>query len=211
MRALCLAMAVVLGAVGAGQAATLSFDSRAAFLAATGPAQGLDFNGFSAEAFFDTAPLDLGPFSVGTDGGIVLTGGGVRRNLLDLPATAPRSLDIDATAQLNVLIQRGHSFRIVFDRPTTAFGADFRQFNEVPRVLVALDGGAGLAPSTVAGTRFFGLVSDVAFTTLTFIALRSDNFGLDNALFVSAIPLPASLPLLLGALVLLGGLRRRPV
>ena len=67
-------------------------------------------------------------------------------------------------------------------------------------------------PNTFAGA-FFGIVSDLAIRSIRFDAGTQggsiETFELDNARFVSAVPLPAALPLFLSALAALGFVGRR--
>lgn len=67
-------------------------------------------------------------------------------------------------------------------------------------------------PNTFAG-EFFGIVSDLAIRSIRFDAGTQggsgETFELDNARFVSAVPVPAALPLFLSALAALGFVSRR--
>jgi PEP-CTERM motif len=97
-------------------------------------------------------------------------------------------------------------FTITFNSAITAFGADFRGFNNldiVPRSVILVDGN-NLSPPVVPGNgdaSFFGLTSDTAFTAVTIMRNpnydrvgSSDAFGMDNVTFsgVSAVPEPST-------------------
>ncbi len=106
-------------------------------------------------------------------------------------------------------------FTITFDAPVRAFGASFGGMqNSALRTVIEVAGTTVTPPQQVGDTiQFFGLVSDTTFTTLRFVGLANDGFGMDNVLFSAAAPVPGpgGSALALGALAMLAaGARRRP-
>lgn len=102
-----------------------------------------------------------------------------------------------------------------------AFGADFDLRPEGPGTGVALfvtfaDLTTQLISPEIdrltAGA-FYGLISDTPILSIRFDAgtqeIGYEHFDLDNARLVSAVPIPAALPLLLSALAALGLIARR--
>jgi len=108
----------------------------------------------------------------------------------------------------------------------TAFGAEWNLGPAQPGTnltfLITFVGGGGTTlvdaivnPNAMQGfIGFFGIVSDMAIASIelaegTMQGFMFETFSLDDARFVSAVPLPAALPLFLTALAALGFLGRR--
>lgn len=202
-------------------AATVVFENRDDFEAASGSLAVFDFNGFTADTSFRTAPLDVGPFTLQTTGAIspFLTG----RNLIDVPPLVFTTFNVDGTAILNGFVTRNlfssSVFDIIFDTPIFSFGADFADLQTDTGTTRLIVNGEALAPSVAApnAVRFFGFTSTEAFTTVRFdtVGFGSDGFGADNITFggaavVAAVPEPATwLTLILGFAFVGGSMRSR--
>lgn len=136
----------------------------------------------------------------------------------------PPTLNRVAFGQFTGFVQRDGFRDITFDfpLPVTAFGGDF---SSVSSLLVGSFDGTSMTLSisdALAGDAgFFGVVSDDTFSSISFSTeagqiffpggppVGGETFNLDNftiaPITIAPIPLPASLPLLVGALVVLGG------
>lgn len=162
------------------------------------------FNGFAVDQSFNGFAVDVGDFSLNADA----IG---NRNLIDALPAVPNGGDIDGTTFLNYFLN-GSSATIVFDAAITAVGFDIQNFGNVGNVstLSVLDGVFDQT-DIPGGTLFFGLVSDTAFTSLTFTSEINDGFALDNLTYgtTAPIPVPAGLPLILGGLGAIAMLRRK--
>ena len=104
-----------------------------------------------------------------------------------------------------------------FPQPITAFGGDFSSLSSL-MVTGSFDGTSMTLsiPDAIGGSEgFFGLIGDTAFSSISFSTdkgvfvfpegppVGGETFNLDD-FTIAPIPLPAGLPLLLGALGMLG-------
>ncbi|GGE21880.1 hypothetical protein GCM10011360_07990 [Primorskyibacter flagellatus] len=197
---------------GTAQSAVFTYDTAAAFATATA---GMTL---STEDFEDDTPgsyygdgnsVDVGGFSLSSD-----HPNDAPRNTIDAQPLQFPEFNVNGSTVANILYGLGTSLTLTFDSPIFAFGAMFADLNNgVVRTEIDV-AGATLTPA-VAGigeVRFFGFVSDAAFSTITFRGVENDGYGMDDVVYggsAPAIPLPAGLPLLLTGLFGLGALRRR--
>lgn len=196
-----LALATSLVA-GAAQAATTSFTNELLFAQAAGNLTTEDFSAATVGTSL-IGTVDFGPFSTIVNS--TVTGNGF--NVIADPGVNAGGM-VGRNLQFGLL--DGETVTIVFDQAITAFGAMFAAINDLNRARSTFSGGGTtdwLAPVSGAGGRFFGIVSDTAFTSVTITGLsNSEGFGLDNLRYGTAtpVPVPAS-GLLLGGMALLGG------
>ncbi|MEM8754117.1 MAG: VPLPA-CTERM sorting domain-containing protein [Pseudomonadota bacterium] len=213
---LAAATAVAIFAAGAAHAASFNvFTDRTAFEAAATSLELETFNGVSGQPSFANTPLTVGDLTLQSTGTL---SSDIERNAIDQPPTQFGSFDIDGTAVANVLLTGGDDdFTITFADPITAFFADFGAFNdEIQRTQIVVNGEQILPPVSPddAGSSF-GFISDMAFTSILFTDFDGDNdgFSIDNIAYgdgdLTAVPVPATLPLLLGGLAIFGLMRRR--
>lgn len=124
-------------------------------------------------------------------------------NKIDASPISPE-VDANGTTLVNFFTNAADDAAIDFSAPTYAFGADFKNLNDVIARTEIEVLGSIFAPSVEASgaLRFFGVISDMAFSTVNFRGLQNDVFGADNVSYstVAPIPLPA------GGLLLLTGL-----
>ena len=104
----------------------------------------------------------------------------------------------------------------LFDNVQTAFGIDWSSFDQTETNVAYSDNGGGangdiFQPVTTAGAGFFGVINENGFTEITFTVTQTEILEFDNIQYgaAAAIPVPASLPLLVGALGVLGFARRK--
>lgn len=99
---------------------------------------------------------------------------------------------------------------LTFTSAMTAFAATIGNMATLEKANVYLDN--TFVGTLNGGSTFFGLISDRAFTSITFadatLPGRNTQFNIDN-LRVAAVPVAAALPMLLSGLGLIAGLRRR--
>ena len=197
---------------GTAQSAVFAYDTAADFATATA---GMTL---STEDFEDDTPgsyygngnsVDVGGFTLSSD-----HPSPAPRNTIDAPPLQYAEFDINGSTVANILYALGTSLTLTFDSPILAFGALFADLNnEALRTEIDV-AGVTLVPA-IAGigeVRFFGFVSDTAFSTITFRGVDNEGYGMDEVVYggsAPAIPLPAGLPLLLTGLLGFGILRRR--
>ena len=120
--ATCLGLAIQINTANAGVVTVHT--SRADFNAVAGATTLEDFNSFTSEVDFLTAPLDVGDFTIST------TNTFAARNFIDLPPVQFTDFDIDGTNVVNAFLENGDTLFLTFDVPITAFGADFGNLND---------------------------------------------------------------------------------
>jgi len=202
---------VALVVAGSATAATVTYTDRTTFNVAASPTLFEDFNGFVADTNFVPAPVVAGFMTVSGSAGATTAFG---NNKVDVPPQDSQ-VDVDGTASLNVFTQAGVSVFLTFSQALTGWGADFHAFNDdAHRTLIFVDG-VEVTTELVAGndTRFFGFVSDTAFTTLEFRGVQNDVFGVDNVAGAAvAVPEPTTWALMILGFGAAGAsLRRRRV
>lgn len=212
-----LAAAVTMGLGATAQAAIVAYDSKTAFESVFVQTGSEDFNGVAGQPSFSGTAFDLGSFSLMTSGANLSTDEG--RNAIDQPPPLFSSFNVDGTAFANILLNASdQTFTIVFSEAITAFGADFGGMNNSQARTSVTVAGETVVPSVTSGNqvRFFGVVSDVAFTTLVFaFNENNDGFSMDNVVFgtgafaADPVPLPAAAVLFAPAIGALVGLRRK--
>ncbi|MEO0400275.1 MAG: VPLPA-CTERM sorting domain-containing protein [Pseudomonadota bacterium] len=196
-------------------AATVTFTDRVAFEAAAGGVQTEDFSsqtvGLLAE---NTANGGFNGFTVtwsdvsGSNMGVGIDDPGFDNRL-----AWGEDLFFNGSGQV------GPTITLEFDAPILAIGFDW--FDDDTTDVYSLTVGGetfvnGPFDSNGSGDGFFGLVSDVGFSTLVFTSTAQGGFvrpfGVDNiayALEPNVVPLPAGLPLLLTGLAGLSFAGRR--
>lgn len=175
------------------EAAISVYTSRAAFDAAAGTTSSQDFNSFASDTPFNLVPLDVGPFTLS------VIGSASSSNRIDVPPALFAGFSVDGTAFAAGELNGLNSVLITFDAPITSFGADFAGWNDtIRRSDLVIDGNVIMPPTTVGNQiRFFGVTSDVAFTTVEIRGVPGlgDSFGFDNVSFgasaTSVVPEPA--------------------
>lgn len=195
---------------GAGSAATTSYTNATAFAAAAGTLQLENFRG-EVRGSSLAGTRDFGGFTTTlnssvTDPAFNVVGGPSSLNSAGLPGT-----------NLQIGLLEGETFTFTFDSAITAFGALFANVNDFfPRSTFSGGGTTDWLPVVNRfGARFFGIVSDTPFTTVTITGgLFTEGFGIDNVRWAAApvptpVPLPASGILLLGAVLAVGAIGRR--
>lgn len=211
LASLLVSSAVAVAAPAAAQITT--FTNRGAFAGAAAPLSTVDFESFATDTSFRTSPVDAGPFSVRVVG---TTASNTSYNFVDVAPAASSESDVNGTNNLRVFTDATSSFFFQFDNPTTAFGADFRSFNDSSlRTLIFVDGMQITPPvSPMSGAlTFFGFTSTSAFSTVEFRGVQNDVFGIDDVSFsraTAAVPEPATWAMMLFGFGGLGySMRRR--
>lgn len=195
-----------------GAATLTQYADRTTFNAAAGPLSSEDFNSSVSDVSFNLSTIDVGPFTITHSGFFSFSD----FNFIDVPPLDFAGFDIDGTTLMNGGVFSGDSIILTFDSPIFAFGADFSALNDIdPRSFFEIAGETITLPTALGiEVIFFGIISDTAFTTVTLTALVNigEGYGMDNVAFgdseLPPVPLPAALPLLLGALGGLGALGR---
>lgn len=221
MRSLALGIALALAYGSNASAATFTtFTNRTVFDGAAGLLTIENFNSVVGEPSFAGVALTVGDLTLEATGPSTDLGLN-QRNFIDQPTVDFSAFfDIDGTALANVLLfSDGDTLEIDFAAPVTAFGADFGDINfgaennDSLRTAILVLGQQIAMPIAMpinsVSLTFFGLISDTAFSSLSFIMVgENDGFSIDNVAF-SAVPLPAALPLYGSGLAVMGFLAWR--
>ncbi len=192
--------AVLFASIVSSNAATVQFDNRATFEAASGALTTEGFNSFGADVdLAGSAVVDLGAFTVT----------GPASGFARIDANGTGSQSVNGTGFIQGIGAAGSSITFLFDSAITAFGVDLFGINNVSERTQVLVGGDlfSLPVVNLPLASFFGLTSTTAFTSVSFSLLIGEDAGLDNVSFggaVSVVPLPAALPLFGTGLVVMG-------
>lgn len=191
-------------ATSAQSAAFSTFSDRSTFEAALSGFTTETFNSYTSDTSFNGVSVDVGDFVLNA----TATG---TRNIIDALPVEGNGTAIDGTTFLSYFLD-GTQATIVFDTAITAVGFDIFAFGNVGNVssIAILDG--LFDQNDISGAQqFWGVTSDTAFTTITFQSEINDGFSVDNITYgdVNEIPVPAGLPLMIGALAAFGWMRRR--
>ena len=188
----CLFVFVLFVCTRHAQAQLVTFTDRPTWQANTSSSTVENFNSFVTEDGFGVfafppPPLDVGDFSLSLNNGnnfgyIDIPGVGT-----DVPFDA-----IDGTTYAIMGLATDQSLFIDFDSPVTAFGADFRDFNE-PGGISDIEVNStllGVPQAPDGALRFFGLTSTVPFTQVEIRGFSvGDQFGMDNVSYgIAAVP-----------------------
>lgn len=193
------AACALLMTVGAN-AATVQHDNLASFNAAAGATSLEDLNAATPGSLTGTslALTDLTLDGTATTGFNSIADGG----------------NVDGSRAIRGIGTGGAVFSMVFNNPIFSFAVDLFGVNDfAERTQIVVDGTTYSMP-VVQGNlaSFFGLTSTTAFSRVDFVILSGgEDADIDNIRYgdTAVIPLPASLPLLLGAFAVLGVARRR--
>jgi len=217
-------LVALLGSVPAG-ATPVTFTDRSAWEEATagGHLFGVDFDDATADTSFSSAPLDLGPFSIGQSGGYTLSS----VNKIDVPPASKESESPNGSAYARGFVNAGDWLNgneatlvhLVFDVPVYAWGADFASATTgegLDFVLVTPGEGQILVAGPTADDGFFGLAGapSEVFTELfivpagVILGASGERFGMDDVVGVTS-PEPGTGALVAAGLAAFAALRRR--
>lgn len=110
-----------------------------------------------------------------------------------------------------------NTITFAFDDAISAFAIDWTSIDQSTSNIAYSDNGGGsnndlFDIDAFAGAGFMGVVNTDGFTEITFAVTSNETLLFDNIQFggaIAAVPLPAGLPLLVGALGFLGLARRK--
>ena len=181
------------------------FDDRTTFEAGLGMLNVENFNAYAVDTPFHTVAVDVGAFTLSMTGPA-----NIARNIIDV---APQNFPSpNGSPALDIQTNIGVSLFLTFDSPIFAFGADFDGFNDGLLRTQIFAAGELLSPSvTTSGSRFWGFISDTAFTTVEFRGVNGDGFRMDDVTFgdASSVPTPTVLGLLAVGLFWFGWQRNK--
>jgi PEP-CTERM motif len=213
-----IVVATVLGSSGVASAGIVTYIDRASWTGAVGATDfTVDFESFVTATSFASAPLNVGPFTLSTNG--VAEPG---TNFVDVSAPGPPSF---GHASAEFFVQDSLTADLVFTSPVRGFFADFLYAGNTQQLdlTLSLSGGGSvdvLVPGPGIGLETFGFISTTdAITSIRFNNSANDGFYLDNVsgaapLGNGAVPEPASLTLfglgLAGLVACHRGARRTP-
>ena len=174
------------------------YTDRTTFEAAAGTTIVETFDSFATEDAFHTNAVDAGDFTISADAPINGSYNFIDRSQNGFQDTWA---DVNGTTAMNVFLNKNRKLIFTFDTAITAFGADFRDINELQSRVDFLINGESVTPSVYGDdtTNFFGIISDTEFTVLEIDAAygQNDNFGVDNVTYsMASVPEPKSIALL---------------
>jgi hypothetical protein len=168
---------------------------------------------FSVETFnddsgaFHTTPLDVGDFSFSVSG--VRDDYVTSRNYIDQPPIQFSSMNVDGSAIANMSVRDGTEITLSFENPISAFGADFRLFDDT---IIVADGASLQILTETIDDEFFGFISDSTFNEVVFRGIGTDGWGIDNVTYSFenvAVSEPSVLALIVAGILGIGIARRR--
>jgi len=207
---------LLLLATGTSHAVTTTYTDRTAWAGNGQDFYTEDFEGFTSDTSFADSPLDVGPFTLQTNGYAA-----DRRNIVDVKSYlfkgAPASF---GNAAVDVFIDQGLTASIVFDTAVEGFFADFLYAGNSSRLtltLFYLEGGSKQhkVPGPGDSLSPFGVWSSgESITSIEFSNSLNDGFYIDNlsatgSVLAPAVPVPAAMWLFASALVAFVGFSRR--
>ncbi len=185
-------------------AETNTFGNRVAFEASVAGLVTEDFQTFNGVGDFHAGTVDIGPFTIQSN--FAQDG----RGTFQTGAEAD-GLSFNGSVYGDAVVLTGSPLTFAFDQEVFAFGIDLDEFGDItpgdPSTISFLDqsfepdvvafGGNGLNTGDDTQPYFFGVTSDIGFTSVVFAA-TGDGFGFDNVSFssVARMPLPAPLAML---------------
>jgi len=203
-------------------AVVTTYNSRAAWNAAIGgsPSFLVDLNDFTQATSFESAPLDLGPFSIFKKGTVY----GTNANRVNVPPEG----GVDSSPHIRIFVDSDavDSFgvkdevELTFDNPIWGWASDFRSFSGGELLVIETPGGLSIpVPDTPPDPRqsttiFFGFttsepISSFSFKPMFQINGQGENDVLDNVAGAT-VPEPAALAIISAGLSILA-LRRKAV
>ena len=188
---------LVLGALNTASAALVTYTNRTNWTTDVGSvAFTTDFESFASDTSYASVPLNVGPFTLSTNG-VAPTG----REIVDVSpflfSGVPPSFG-NATA--DVFVQDPLSVDMTFGTPVRGFFADFLWPGNGQQLdlTLALSGGGSadvLVPGTGDSLEPFGFISTTdTITSIRFNNTANDGFYIDN--ISGSIPEPATIALL---------------
>ena len=207
-------LAATLGTASIASAAIITFTNRAVWTAAVaGPDYTVDFESFVADTSFATVPLDVGPFTLSTNG-TASTG----RNFVDKnPFIFPGVPASFGTAATDIFVEGALTADLTLDTAVRGFFADFLfagNGTQLDLTLTFSGGGSAdiLVPGTGAGLEPFGFISTGdSIASIRFNNSANDGFYIDNvsgAAELAVVPEPATFALFALGIAGLGFSRR---
>lgn len=218
--ALCgVAVFIGFGVVDSMHGAVVFFTDRTVFLTATGtPSFTEDFQGFTSDASFRTAPLTIG-------GGVIQQEGLNAANFRNFVDVAPFDLtDNNGTNHASLFVDfpegasPGTQVRLTFASPNLAFGSDTSQGTIAEGAVLEVFNGAvllGSQPVSNTASAFLGysltggdVATSVRFRSASLTPGNTgEGFSIDNLLGVDArngLAVPEPVPFFMGWVSLLG-------
>jgi hypothetical protein len=208
MKSLFTAAFAIVAMASVSTTETNTFADRVAFEASVAGLVTEDFETFNGVGDFHAGTVDIGPFTIQSN--ISQIGRGTFQTGVEADG-----LTFNGSVYGDAVVATGSPLTFTFDEAIFAFGIDLDEFGDMPDpstigILgetfepdVLAFGGGGLTTGDDSKPYFFGVTSDIGFTTVTFAA-SGDGFGFDNVSFSSVAPVPLPAPLAMLAFSVLG-------
>ena len=195
-----IVVATVLGSAGVASAYSFTtYTDRGSWTSAVGaPSFTVDFESFLTDTSFATSPLDVGPFTLSTNGTAA-----DETNLVDVAPFEFSGLPSTfGNAAVEIFVQNPLSADLTFATPVHGFFADFLWAGNGEQLDLTLSlAGGGSTDLLVPGVGFdlepFGFYSTTnTVTGIDFNNNVNDGFYVDNISGATGVPEPATLTLL---------------
>ena len=208
MKSVITAAFAIVATASIATAETNTFADRVAFEASVAGLVTEDFQTINGVGDFHAGTVDIGPFTIQSN--ISQAGRGTFQTGAEVDG-----LTFNGSVYGDAVVATGSLLTFTFDETIFAFGIDLDEFGDGPDpstigILgetfepdVLAFGGGGLTTSDDSESYFFGLTSNIGFTTVTYAA-TGDGFGFENVSFSSVAPVPLPAPLAMLAFSVLG-------